>query len=149
MGVQIGRVLKYTVRAGANQLVLSVTAGQQRDGKHSCPSGGQQIPNRITNCVALGRFNSETFLALQEKIGFRFRLLRITAIDNYDVLTNTQGSGRWLHLLGFPGRGDPMQDSLPAQSLQQLDRARKRLWFQQELMKQFDVPFFYLFQLLS
>ena len=123
------RLLRIAVDAkgaGASQLVVAVAAAQQTDAQHARSPGGEQIPDRIADDVALLGWNAEPVAAGEEEIRLRLRSKDVTALDDDDCGANPERVERGVDLGSPTGRCNPVRDACLAQFGEQLDRSGKR-----------------------
>ena len=66
--MQLGGVLIDAEGAGREQLVLSVPAALEPDAEHARPAGGQKVPDRVADDVAVGRLDAQRLLAGEEQV---------------------------------------------------------------------------------
>ena len=90
--MQLGRVLVDAEGAGREQLVLAVPAALKPDAEHARPAGGQQVPDRVADDVAIGGLDSQRLLAGEEQVRLGLRAGHVAPFDHHRLGANTERS---------------------------------------------------------
>jgi hypothetical protein len=81
-------------RRETGQLFLTVTPAQ-----HPCPPGGEQVPDRVADHVAVLCPDAEPLLAGEEEVWFGLGPAYLTSLDDHILGANAQeiegGGGKW------------------------------------------------------
>ena len=121
--MQLRGVAVDAERSGRPQLVLAVAAGQEADAQHPGPASGQQVPDGVTDDVAVGDLDAEALLAGEKQVWFGLGAQHVAALDDDRVLRNPERLEREVDLRPAAGRRDAVDDAGRPQRGQQLDRA--------------------------
>lgn len=84
----------HAIRAGGEQLVFTVSAAQQSHTQHARASGRQQVPNGITDDVALCNSHSKFLLSRQEQVGLGLRPRDVATLDDDGLWADAKGFER-------------------------------------------------------
>jgi hypothetical protein len=95
-----------TILAGSGQ-----RQSQQSHGENACATRRMNVPDRIAHNEALGFFNPEATLTLDEQVRFGFGILGRTAIDNHGGVSDIQRPQRTFDLGAFAGGRNAMRHS--------------------------------------
>src|SRR5918992_2258158 len=79
---KLGRVAVDAECACARQLVLAVATAQQADTEHARSPGGKQVPDGVTDDVAVRGRRTKSLGAGQEEIRLGLRPLDVAALDD-------------------------------------------------------------------
>src|ERR687891_2461001 len=87
---ELGRVAVDAERACPRQLVFAVATAQQADTEHARSPGGKQIPDGVTDDVAVRGRRTKSLGAGQEEIRLGLRPLDIAALDDDRLLPDAE-----------------------------------------------------------
>jgi hypothetical protein len=121
--LQVGGAPVDAKRARAGQLLLTVTPAQEADAQHPCSPGGEQVPDCVTDHVAVLCPDSEPFLAGEEEVWFGLGPAHLASLDNHSLGANAQDLEGGVDLGSAAGGGDPMYDAERAKVPQKVHRA--------------------------
>ena len=109
--------------ARARELILAVASAQEAEAKHSGPTCGEQVPDRIADDVTIVDGNAEELLTTEKEIRRRFGPQDIAALDDDRLGTDAKHIERAIDLRTASGGGDAVWHVGVSQSAQELHRA--------------------------
>jgi hypothetical protein len=89
-GVQLVDAAVDAERAGPEQLVLAVAAGEDADAEHPGSTGREEVPDRIADDVTVPDRDGEPFLAGEEEVGLWLGPEDVAAVDDDRVVRDTE-----------------------------------------------------------